>query len=73
VVRRGRLRWFGHLERKSESDSVSACRYLDVGGDKQKGRCRKTWGECVKNDLRALHVDCWRAVCHAAIQRGKSR
>ena len=26
VVRRGRLRWFGHLERKSVDDWVSACR-----------------------------------------------
>ena len=28
VVRRGRLRWFGHLERKSVDDWVSACRGL---------------------------------------------
>ena len=26
VVRRVRLRWFGHLERKSVDDWVSACR-----------------------------------------------
>ena len=32
VVRRGRLRWFGHLERKSVDDWVSACRGLVVGG-----------------------------------------
>jgi hypothetical protein len=57
VVRRGRLRWFGHLERKSESDWVSACRYFDVDGDKQKGRSRKTWGECVKNDLKHLGLE----------------
>jgi hypothetical protein len=28
VVRRGRLRWFGHLERKNEEDWVSRCREL---------------------------------------------
>ena len=32
VVRRGRLRWFGHLERKSVDDWVSACRGLVVEG-----------------------------------------
>ena len=27
VVRRGRLRWFGHVERKQPDDWVSACRH----------------------------------------------
>ena len=57
VVRRGRLRWFRHLERKSESGWVSACRYLEVDGDKRKGRSIKTWGECVKNDLKHLGLE----------------
>ena len=30
VVRRGRLKWFGHLERKCVDDWVSACRALEV-------------------------------------------
>ena len=29
VVRRGRLRWFGHVERKSGDDWVSACRNVE--------------------------------------------
>ena len=32
VVRRGRLRWFGHLERKSVDGWVSSCRRLVVSG-----------------------------------------
>ena len=32
VVRRGRLRWFGHLERRSVDDWVSACRKVEVAG-----------------------------------------
>ena len=31
VVRRGRLRWFGHLERRSVDDWVSACRTTGGG------------------------------------------
>ena len=27
VVRRGRMRWFGHVERKQPDDWVSACRH----------------------------------------------
>ena len=31
-VRRGRLAWFGHLERKDTSDCVSDCRNMEVVG-----------------------------------------
>ena len=37
VVRRGILRWFGHLERKSVDDWVSACRNVEVAGARCKG------------------------------------
>ena len=32
VVRRGRLRWFGHVERKNGDDWVLACRNVVVAG-----------------------------------------
>lgn len=54
VVRRGRLRWFGHVERKEKDDWVAACRDLVIDGTKGKGRGRKTWVECVKDDLKEL-------------------
>lgn len=57
VVRRGRLRWFGHLERKGNEDWVSACRKYEVDsavGRRGKGRPRKTWEECVVHDLHQL-------------------
>ena len=57
VVRRGRLRWFGHLERKGNEDWVSACRmyeYDSAVGRRGKGRPRKTWEECVMHDLHQL-------------------
>ena len=53
IVRRGRMGWFGHLERKDKHDWVSACRDFEVAGQKKKGRGRKTWGECVRCDLRS--------------------
>ena len=54
VVRYGRLRWFGHVERKNRDDWVSACRNLEVGGMRCAGRGRKTWYECVKEDMKEL-------------------
>ena len=54
VVRRSRFRWFGHVERKNGDDWVSACRKVEVAGARCKGRKRKTWYECVEDDMKAL-------------------
>ena len=70
VVRRGRLRWFGHVERKNGDDWVSACRNVVVAGVRGVGRGRKTWRECVKEDADelGLHLewavfrDVWRGL-----------
>ena len=50
VVRRGRLRWFGHLEHRSVDD----CRRLVVEGTRGRGRSRKTWEQCVRDDMKLL-------------------
>jgi len=42
VVRRGRLPWFGHVERKSRDDWVKTCRDLVMEGTQRKGSGRKT-------------------------------
>jgi hypothetical protein len=56
VVRRGRLRWFGHVERKMAEDWVSKCRNLEVESARGKGRGRKTWNDCVEEDLNKLKL-----------------
>ena len=72
VVRRGRLRWFGHVERKSGDDWVSACRNVVVAGVRCAGRGKKTWYECVKDDMKALGLqwavfrDMWRGFIGAS-------
>ena len=42
VLRRGQLRWYGHLKRKKKEECVSSCREFDVIGVKSKGRGSKT-------------------------------
>ena len=39
------------MERKEADDWVSKCRNLVVAGGVKKGRPRKTWMECVKEDI----------------------
>jgi hypothetical protein len=50
IVRRGRLRWFGHVERKGD-DWVKKCMDFKVSGSAGRGRPRKTWFECVSDDM----------------------
>ena len=42
------------MERKSGDDWVSACRNVVVAGVRCVGRGRKTWRECVRDDMEEL-------------------
>src|SRR5437867_374666 len=56
VVSRGRLRWFGHVERKNADDWWSECRDLEVMDGIRKGRGKKTWIECVTTDVKKIEL-----------------
>jgi hypothetical protein len=57
IVTRGRLRWYGHVQRKDDTDWLKRCTEYQVDGNVGRGRSRKTWMECVKNDLKRLRLD----------------
>jgi len=48
------LRWFGYVERKGDNDWVKRCITWEVEGIRQIGRPKKTWWDCVKNDMESL-------------------
>ena len=50
VLKRNRLRWFGHVERKEIEDWVRKWKSMEVEG-KMPG---KTWLEVVENDMKGL-------------------
>ena len=54
IVRRGRLRWFGHVERKADDDWVKKCTKVKVVRKVIRGRGRKTWLQCVNSDMKDL-------------------
>jgi len=55
VMRRGRLRWFGHVElKRGEGDWISACRNFEVAGSRGRGRLEMTWMTRVREDMRVL-------------------
>ena len=55
-VRRCRLRWFGHVERKEVNDWVSACRNLEVAGSRGRGRPRVTWIARLDGDMKDIEL-----------------
>ena len=57
VMRRCRLRWHGHVERKDDVDYVKAYTRLVVEGKAPVGRLRKTRQNTLSADMRLLKVD----------------
>lgn len=54
VIQKGRLRWFGRVERKDDADWVKRCMKMEVKGTRPQGGQRKTWSQCVKKDMESL-------------------
>ena len=56
VIRSDRLKWYGHVMRKSE-DCVKKCMEFRVEGRRPVGRPRRTWLESVEADMTELEID----------------
>jgi len=56
MIKKSKLRWFGHVERKDDNDWVKCCITWEVEGIRQRGRPKNTWCDCVKNDMESLGV-----------------
>lgn len=56
VMRRNRLRWFGHVQRRNEDEWLKRCTKMEVPGKKPRGRPRSTWIDVVNDDLRKLDL-----------------
>ena len=54
MIKKSRSRWFGHVERKDDNDWIKRCTTWEVEGIRQRGRLKKTWWDCIKNDMENL-------------------
>ena len=52
MLRRRRLRWYGHVKRRPETDPLSRVTNLNVAGRRPPGRPRKSWMRTVEEDMR---------------------
>ena len=56
-MKRGRLRWHGHVKRKDDANYVKASTRLVVAGKAPVDRPRKPWRNTLSADMRLLKVD----------------
>ena len=75
LVRRSRLRWFGHVVRKDDQQWVKKCMDFKVDGNAGRGRPTKSWLECVNDDMRKFALKkelahdrtVWRSAIHGNV------
>ena len=71
-MRENRLRWFGHVQRKTHDAPIRRIKCIIVEGNRSRGRLRRTWEEHIKSDLHELHLSkdltrdrsSWRRLIH---------
>ena len=56
VMRRTRLRWFGHVQRKEEDEWTKRSLHFRVEGKRPVGRPKRTWCQVLNEDMKALRL-----------------
>ena len=56
VMRSGRLRWFGHVQRREANNVTSRVMELAISGARRRGRPKKTWHQQLKGDMTGVGV-----------------
>ena len=56
VMRGGRLRWFGHVQRRDADNVTRRVMELAIPGTIRRGRHKKTWHHQIKDDMTAVGV-----------------
>jgi len=52
-----RLRWYGHVLQKEDTDYVKRCMEYEVEGSRSRGRPKRTWREVVQKDCQAHNLN----------------
>ena len=55
VLRTRRLRWYWHVQRATSC--INSITRLGAPGTRNRGRPRKTWSACVRNDMTICNLD----------------
>jgi len=56
ILQQNRLRSYGHVLRKEDTDWVKKCMEYEVEGSRPRGRPKRTWKEGVQKDCQARNL-----------------
>ena len=56
-IQESRLRWYGHVKRMEENEFVRWAVECGQPGTRKRGRLRKRWMDCVRDDGRVVDLD----------------
>ena len=57
ILQQNRLRWYGHVLRKEDTDWVKKCVEYEVVGSRPRGRPKGTWKKVVQKDCQARNLN----------------
>ena len=57
ILQQNRLRWYGHVLRKEDTDWVKKCMEYEVEGSRPRDTPNRTWTEVVQKDCQACSLN----------------
>ena len=57
ILQQNRLRWYGHVLQKEDTDWVKKCMEYEVDGSRPRGRPKRTWKEVVQKHCQARNLN----------------
>jgi len=57
ILQQNRLRWYGHVVRKEDTDWVKKRMEYEVEGSRPRGRPKRMWREVVQKDCHACNLN----------------
>ena len=56
LLQQNRLRWYGHVLQREDTDWVKKCIEYEVEGSRPRGRPKRTWTEVVQKDCQVRNL-----------------
>jgi len=57
ILQQNRLRWYGHVLPKEDTDWAKICMEYEVEGSRPRGRPKRTWTEVMQKDCQARNLN----------------